>query len=543
MRDPALQSAASAPTPPTPPPGLWHPLRIPTFRNLLMANVVSDVGTFMQSVGAAWLMLSFGVGPMFVALTQTASSLPFFLLALPAGAIGDICNRRRLILYTEFWMLSVAVVLAAVTVVGEMSPWLLLLLTFALAAGDAVEAPTWRAIFPELVPKADLAPASALNGIEFNFARAVGPGLAGLIIAWFGVGTAFVLNACSFLGVIIVIARWRRPDKPYQEPPETLGGATMAAIRYVRYSPPVRRLLLRMGSVMFFASALLALLPTVAHAASGTPGGYGLLLGLFGAGAIVGALLMQPARARISVDDLVSIGAGVLGVAIVATGLLRGLAALSVVMLVAGAAWIVFISLLSALGQALAPDWVRARVLAVYMLVMQGSMAAGSAVWGVVAQRSSLRLALIAAGVGTMTTLLLRAIARLPEPPAELGTWQHWRIPVVMPELEPDVDEGPVLVTVEYIVEPQDEAAFVLAIHEFERLRRRDGATAWGVFYDRETPGHYLETFLVDSWAEHLRQHARLTLADRDLEARVSRYGHSTIARHFIYARPQRLEE
>src|SRR5579862_9384100 len=215
---------------------LWRPLRSSTFRNLLIANVVSDVGTFMQSVGAAWLMVSLKGGPMYVALTQTASALPFFLLALPAGAIGDIVDRRKLILSTESWMVIVAAGLAALTLSGAMSPVLLLILTFALSAGDAVETPTWRAILPELVKKEDLPAASALNGIEFNFARAVGPALAGFVIAFAGIGTAFLLNTLSFFGVIIVVAWWKRAAVKRTTPPETVTGATVAAIRYVRYS-------------------------------------------------------------------------------------------------------------------------------------------------------------------------------------------------------------------------------------------------------------------------------------------------------------------
>jgi MFS family permease len=187
-------------------PSLWRPLRTPLFRNLLIADVMSDIGTFMQTVGAAWLMVSLGAGPMYVALTQTASALPFFVFALPAGAIGDIVDRRRLILYTEFWMVGIAIVLAVATIMGLMSPSLLLVLTFALSAGDAFETPTWRAVLPEMVKKEDLAAASALNGIEFNFARAVGPALAGVIIAVAGVGAAFALNVVSFAGVIVLVA-------------------------------------------------------------------------------------------------------------------------------------------------------------------------------------------------------------------------------------------------------------------------------------------------------------------------------------------------
>ena len=204
---------------------LWRPLRVSTFRNLLVADVVSDVGTFMQNVGAAWLMVSLGAGPIYVALTQTASSLPYLLLALPAGSAGDIFDRRKLVLATESWMMGVALLLAGLTIAGFMSPWLLLVLTFALSAGDAFEIPTWGAILPELVPKDDLVAASALNGIEFNLARAVGPALAGIVIAAAGVATAFVVNFVSFFGVILVVARWKRPIRKRTAPPET-GAAT-----------------------------------------------------------------------------------------------------------------------------------------------------------------------------------------------------------------------------------------------------------------------------------------------------------------------------
>ena len=202
---------------------LCRPLRAPTFRNLLLADVASDMGTFMQSVGAAWLMISLHAGPLYVALTQTASALPFFVFALPAGSIGDIVDRRKLILFTEVWMAAVAIVLAAVTIGGHMSPLLLLILTFALSAGDAFESPSWRAVLPELVSREDLASASALNGIEFNFARALGPALAGVVIAASGVGTAFAINAASFVGVIVVVARWKRLPMHLGMPPVRSG--------------------------------------------------------------------------------------------------------------------------------------------------------------------------------------------------------------------------------------------------------------------------------------------------------------------------------
>src|SRR5580658_4466847 len=298
---------------PTASPNLWRPLQVTIFRNLLIADVISDAGAFMQNVGAAWLMVSLGAGPIYVALTQTAASLPYFLLALPAGSAGDIVDRRKLILFTESWMMGVALVLAILTIAGVMSPWILLLLTFALSAGDAFETPTWRAILPELVQKEDLPAASALNGIEFNFARAVGPALAGFVIAFTGVGAAFLVNTLSFFGVILVVARWKRPVRKRTTPPETVTGATVAAIRYVRYSPAVRIVLLRAGAAMFFASGLLALLPSISHRINGSPVGYGILLGGFGCGAVLGALVMQRARSRWSAEVIVSAGIAIFG--------------------------------------------------------------------------------------------------------------------------------------------------------------------------------------------------------------------------------------
>jgi MFS family permease len=501
-------------------------LRTPTFRNLLIADIASDVGTFMQTVGAAWLMVSLNAGPMYVALTQTASALPFFLLALPAGAIGDIVDRRKLILFTEAWMLLVALLLAGMTLSGLMSPVLLLILTFALSAGDAFESPTWRAILPELVTKQDLAAAAALNGIEFNFARAIGPALAGILIAAAGVGTAFLVNAASFLAVIVVIARWKRPVRKRTTPPETLTGALIAGVRYVRYSPATRALIFRSGFVMFFASGFLALLPSVAHSVKDSPVVYGLLLGCFGLGAVLGALLLRPVRGRWSTEMVVSGGIVTFGLATITTGSLRALPSLAAVMLIGGSAWIVFVSLFNVLVLSLTPDWVRARVLAVSMLVFQGGVAAGSATWGALAGRIGLRNTLLWIGLGTIATAALGLFRRLPTLNIDVTPWIHWPMPRMLSgaaEAAAD-DSGPVLVTVEYNVAPEHASDFLAAIHRYGRFRRRDGASRWGVFRDLEAADRYVETFIVHSWAEHLRQHERATQADREVEERVGKY-------------------
>src|SRR5467141_934086 len=517
----------------------WKPLRMPMFRNLLIADLVSDIGTFMQGVGAAWLMVSQGAGPLLVALIQTASALPFFLLALPAGALGDIFDRRKLIVITEVWMLSVAVALAALTLLHWITPWMLLLLTLALSIGDALEAPTWRAVLPEVVPREDLLPAIALNGIEFNLARALGPALGGFLILAAGIGTVFWLNAASYLGVLWVIARWKR--LPNQPGPlrETVSGAIRAAVRYTRNAPDILTVLGRIGCIMFFASAFWALLPTVAHELRRSATLYGLLLAVFGAGAVLGAMALQRTRSLFSSDALLALGTTVFAGALWGVAAFKSVALLSVAILFGGAAWTAIISLMTTVMQNLAPDWVRARAMAVFMLVYMGTWTAGSAFWGYVAGRQGTHISLIAAAIGTAVCPILVLISRLPGTPVDLGAWDHWGKPMLVGDVDPS--QGPVLVTVEYEVEPRKADEFLEALHKFARVRRRDGASRWGVYRDTEHPAYYVETFIVESWAEHLRQHERLMGADRELEENVRRFESKPIkVRHFIYARSKR---
>jgi MFS family permease len=418
------------------------------------------------------------------------------------------------------------------------TPWLLLALTFALSAGDAVETPTWRAVLPELVAKEDLPAASALNGIEFNMARAIGPALAGGLIAVAGVGAAFLVNVASFLGVIVVVARWKRPVRTRTTPEETLEGATIAAIRYIRNVPVTRAVMLRAGVVMFCASAPLALLPTVAHAISRSAIGYGILLGCFGTGAVGGALAMQAARARWSTEAVASVAVATLGSMTAAMAWVHWLPGLMLILFISGGAWITFISLANALVQTLAPDWVRARVLGIFMLITQGGLAAGSVVWGAIGSRASIDAALLAAGLATIATVALGVVARFPDDTPDVSLWNHWRAPVIVGNAAPSLEAGPVLVTVEYRVAPEHARAFLEAMQQYGRVRRRDGASRWGIFRDLKYPDVYLESFVVTSWAEHLRQHERLTRADSDLEQMVRSHADGEpVVRHLVYAR------
>lgn len=499
----------------------WGPLRVPLFRALWTAGVASNVGTWMHGVGAAWLMTSLTQSSAMVALVQTATSLPVFLVGLPAGALADIVDRRRLLLVTQSWMLAVAAILGVLTLAGATTPWSLLLLTFALGLGAALNMPAWQASMPELVPRADLPAALALNGISVNIARAIGPALGGLIISVLGTGAVFLVNAVSFVGVLVVVVRWRRTHSPSPMPTERLAGAIRAGARYVRHAPRFRAVLVRMWVFIVCGSALWALLPLVAQRELGLGApGYGVLLGCVGAGAVLGASVLPRVRDAVSNDVLVNGAIVLFALALAAPVLTRVVPLVAVAMLVGGVGWITLMSSFNTAAQMALPSWVRARGVAVYLLVFQGGLAAGSAIWGALAARTTDGISLMVAAVGLLagTAASLRwRLARDRQP--DLAPSMHWPEPNVVASPEPD--EGPVLVTVEYRVDLERAREFSRAMRRLGRARRRSGAMRWGLFRDAADPKRFVETFLVESWAEHLRQHERVTVSDRAAEEQV----------------------
>ncbi len=501
----------------------WTPLLYTWFRWLWIASVVSNIGTWMQNVGAAWLMTELAPSPLLVALVQTATNLPVFLLGVPAGAAGDLFDRRRLLLVTQGLMLAAAAVLGALTLTGYTGPWTLLWLTFALGLGATMNGPTWQAIMPDLVPKPELPAAIALNSVGFNLARAVGPALGGAVVAAVGAGAAFNLNAISFVGVMIVLYLWRRKPEPHPQPlsTESVGAAMWAGMRYVRFAPPIHSVLLRSGSFIISASALWSLLPLVAkvdlHRDST---GYGVLLGCLGVGSILGAMTLHRLRQMFSQDTMVTTAVALFGAVNILMAYLTSYTTVALALVVTGAAWMTVNSTLTTVTQTSVPAWVRARALAVYLLVFQGAMAVGSVIWGAVATAIGLRTTLLCAGVALLAAaaatfrLRLAGLRELDTSPSG-----HWPEPILV--VERHEDHGPVLVTVEYLIDPATAREFALAMQYMRRIRRRDGAIRWGLFEDAAAPGRYIETFVVASWAEHLRQHERVTVSDREIEERA----------------------
>jgi MFS family permease len=499
----------------------WSPLRLPLFRALWLAAVASNVGTWMHNVGAEWLMTTLAPTPLLVALMQTAETAPTFLLALPAGALADIVDRRRLLLFSQAWMLVAAVALAAATLAGVTTPAVLLVLTFALGLGAAMNAPAWQAIVPELVPRGELTSAVSLNSVAFNIARAVGPALGGVVVAAAGSWAVFLLNSCSFVGVIFVLYRWRRAKVESIWPAERVLGAMRAGLRYARHAPELKSVLARTGVFALCASALWATLPLVARTELRLGAfQYGVLLGCLGAGAVAGVFAIAWARRNVSMNRLVVLGTVVFALATAGLGYLTNYALLCVALLLGGVAWMTTMSSFNVSVQTVVPEWVRARALALYLLVFFGSLAAGAAAWGAVAERVGLGPALFAAAAA-----LLAGLAAAPFFPLrggeglDLNPSLHWTDPTFVQEPHPE--QGPVLVTVEYVIEPARAEEFARAMQDVKRIVRRDGATRWGLFADTARPGRYLETFLVESWAEHMRQHARVTNEDRAVQARA----------------------
>lgn len=503
-------------------PSTWKPLYHSLFRALWLAAVASNIGTWMQNVGADWLMTSLAPSPLMVGLMQTAENAPLFLLALPAGALADIVDRRRLLLYTQAWMLVSAVALGVLTLFGLTTPLVLLLLIFSLGLGAALNAPAWQAIMPELVPRAELSAAVSLNSVAFNIARAVGPALGGFVVAAVGSWAVFLLNSLSFIGVIFVLYRWRREPVESISPTERVAGAMRAGVRYVRHSPELRAVLVRTGVFVSCASALWAMLPLVARQKLGLGAlGYGVLLGGLGAGAILAAFILPWLRQRVAVNQLIIGGTIIFAVVIVTLASVSSFALLSVAMLCGGVAWMALMSSFSVSVQMIVPSWVRARASAIYLLVFFGGMALGSACWGAVAARIGIPSALLAAAASAVVLGLLAAYffpLRI-DKELNLDPSLHWTDPAVV--VEPHPEDGPVLVTVDYQIDPERDEEFVATMQEVKLIVRRDGASRWGLFKDPARPGHYVETFLVESWGEHLRQHARITQEDRLVQDRA----------------------
>lgn len=531
----------------TPPPaaGGFAPLRQPVFAVLWVATVIGNTGSFIRDVASSWLVTDLSGAPAAVAMVQAAATLPIFLLAIPAGVLSDILDRRRFLIVIQLLLASVSIGLMLLSATGLQSVSSLVALTFLGGIGAALMAPTWQSIVPELVTRQELKSAVALNSLGINISRAIGPAVGGLILASFGAAITYATDVASYLFVIAALLWWRRAPGADDGLSEKFAGAFRAGLRYARASRQLHVVLLRAAVFFAFSSAVWALLPLVArNLLGGDAGFYGVLLGAVGAGAIGGALVMPRLRRLLSADGLL------LAAALVTAVVMAGLSSappqwVAIILLLSlGAAWITALTTLNGAAQAILPNWVRGRALAVYLTVFNGAMTAGSLAWGAIAELLGVPATLLVGAAGLVVVGVVFHIVKLPAGEADLVASNHWPEPLTASPI--DNDRGPVLITIEYRVDPADRQGFTSALYRLSSERRRDGAYGWGVTEDTADPEIMVEWFFVESWAEHLRQHRRVSKADADLQQEVRKFHRGDAAplvRHLLTVGPERLTQ
>ncbi|WP_201195539.1 MFS transporter [Pseudomonas fluorescens] len=515
------------------------PLRYALFRAVWCATLTANICLWMQNVAAAWLMVQFDPSPLMVALVQTAITLPAFLFGLPAGVYADLIDKRRILIVTHAWMLAATVLLFLLLLNDQLTPWGLLLLAFSLGTGSAVSIPAWQATTSDAVPRSVLGAAINLNAIAYNAARAVGPALAGIIIASSSLQWVFALNIVLLVCVLAIFIFGYRPAATTPAPREPLLTAMRTGLRYVRHAYPLHGHIVRTLLFISCASSLWALLPLVAG--GDEVGGYGLLVGSLGAGAVVGGILLNQLRPRISnFQRLTTISSIIFLLAMLVAAWTPFLYLTSVTLVLAGAAWINFNSTTSAAFQTTLPAWVRARALAIFMLTFQGSMAIGGMLWGAVANYMGVSWTLtLAAGLIVVGLFLTRHYQMRMGQEAEVTLSAHWAEPLV--HGCPSASDGPVAVQVDYQIVAEHQDLFCDQLFRLGHIRKRDGASHWLLYRDLADPQRFSERFIVASWGEHLLQRRRSTLADLEQERQLTHYlqpGTMPSVSHYLLVAP-----
>lgn len=517
-------------------PGPFAPFRQTTFTVIWAATVLGNTGSFMRDVASSWIVTELGAGPAAVSLIQAAGTLPIFLLAIPAGVLSDILDRRRFLIGVQVLLATVSGALVLLSWLGLMTVTALVALTFLGGIGAALMGPTWQAIVPELVPAKDMKGAVALNSLGINIARSIGPAAGGLLLSAAGAAFTYGADVVSYVFVIAALLWWKRPEQAENVLSENFGGAFRAGLRYARASRELHVVLLRAAIFFAFASAVWALLPLVArNLLGGDARFYGILLGAVGLGAIGGALLLPRLRSVLDADGLM-LAASLAAAAVMASLALAPPRWLALpLLLLLGMAWIVALTTLNGAAQAILPNWVRGRALAVYLTVFNGAMALGSLGWGAVAEATGVPAALLAGAGGLFIVAFVLHSVKLPVGEADLVPSNHWPEPLTADAVPHD--RGPVLILIEYRVQKENRGPFMAAMKHFSAERRRDGAFGWGITEDAVDPEKLVEWFMVESWAEHLRQHHRVSRSDADLQGAALRFHigpEGPVVRHFL---------
>jgi MFS family permease len=505
----------------------FSPLNHSIFRYLWFATIGSNIGSAMHDAGALWLMTNLTQSPLMVALLQTSTALAMVLLSLFAGGLADVVDRRKLLLVTQTYLFIVTMILGSLTIAGLVTPFTLLLLTFMLGLGAAISLPSSIAITLEMVSKPEIPATITLGGVSLNIGRAIGPAIFGFIIASLAnPGFVFIINALSFIGLIIILYKWHPSHEKTNMPPEHIVGAMKAGLRYLIHSPLGQSVIIRAISFNIFGAALFALLPSLMRHELGFDSlEFGFMLGSLGTGAIIGGTLILPyLREKVSTEWFFLGATIVFAVVMILLATSVDFIFLIGVMFAAGIAWIIVMASLNVSMYKASPKWVGARSLAIYLTIFQGGIAAGSVIWGSVAANFDVRTALITAaiglGLGLLTSLKFKLTSDIQSSLIKKSAAMYWSSPTML--FEPSLEEGPVLVKIEYKIDQVHQQQndkkilheFLIALRELSKIRKRDGAIQWAIYRDGTEPNTYVETFVVESWAEHLRQHERLTDAD-----------------------------
>jgi MFS family permease len=497
------------------------PFHVPIFRAVWIASLASNFGGLIQSVGASWLMTSLTTSPQLVALVQASTTLPIMLLSLWAGAVADNLDRRWVMLWAQMFMLAVSIVLALTAWAGLLSPWLLLLFTFLIGCGTALNAPAWQASVGDMVPRSLLPGAVAMNSMGFNVARSVGPAIGGAIVAAAGAAAAFLANAFSYVGLIVVLARWRPAIAPRLLPRETLGMAMAAGLRYAAMSPHLRVVILRAGLFGLAATAVPSMMPLVARTLmAGGALGYGALLGAFGVGAVGGALVSSRLRRLVSNERMAQLGSLAMAIGAAATGLSQLMPVVVPALMLAGAGWVLALATFNVSVQLTTPRWVVARALALYQMAAFGGMAIGASLFGFLASHVSIEGALLVGAAMQLSFALLGFWLPLPKiDNLNLDPLTRWTEPQTAVPVEQR--SGPIVVTIEYRIASASIVEFLTVMNERSRIRRRDGARHWSLLRDLGDEELWVERYHVPTWLDYVRHNQRRTHADADNSDRI----------------------
>lgn len=503
----------------------FSPLSHRVFLVLWLATLCSNIGTWMQNAAAGWLMTELNPSPLMVSLVQAATVFPLFLFALPAGSLADILDKRKILIFAQVALTILMVILSILVHFQTITANWLLIFTALSGTGAAIIYPSWQAIIPELIDRKELTKAITLNGISMNVSRAIGPALTGLVIAYIGMSSPFWLNAASNIGIIIALIWWQPIAKRYSKhPAEKFFSSMKLGIRHARANIRLRATIVRNGSFLIFASCYWALMPLVANdQIHRGPAFYGFLLGMVGLGAIMGAFILDPLRAKFNADQLVSLGTIGTAIALFLFGAARHPLVGLMASFIAGLSWIIVLPTLASLAQLALPDWIRGRGMAIYTTTLFGAMGIGSILWGQIGNYVGISYTHYIAGLTILLTLFLTKHWQLHrESDMDITPSDHWEDPLIAVPIQND--EGPVLVTISYPVLAQYRDIFLKDMELIRRQRIRTGAYFWETFENVEKPNVFIEIFLVESWLEHLRQHERTIKHDLIVRNRINTY-------------------